>query len=510
MAKTHIRLQDLSLSYTSTPLITKLNITVSSGQCAVIVGENGRGKTTLLRALAREFPPSAGEILTHGTVAIAHQHMPAGDLSVGEICDEAIRDSKNALEELERAGALLETNTAHALDGYQQALDAAEVLDAWNAEHRLEKALRSFGAITDRSRALSELSIGQRYRVRLACLIGGDADILLLDEPTNHLDRGALNYLTEAITSHKGVVLVVSHDQALIKDVADFIIDIDSTPDGLPRIYHEGFDSYRRQRSALLETWRQDYAAAQTAQQQLQEDLEHARQRVNSSWKPPKGTGKHTRASRAPGVVQALKRAQDALDSKALDVPPAPAPLLLPTLKVRPDKPMVDFSDLFVPHRLRLPGSHSVLSGDKIVISGDNGAGKSTLIEVLSGALTPASGSVANHARTGVLGQESHVGEVPSIARDHAVKWGLLSVEESRFALQEFSIGQRRRLDLAMSLAGNPELLLLDEPSNHLSMHLVSALTEWLDTTAAAVIMVTHDRQLLRDTAHWRHIELKS
>ena len=100
MAKTHIRLQDLSLSYTSTPLITKLNITVSSGQCAVIVGENGRGKTTLLRALAREFPPSAGEILTHGTVAIAHQHMPAGDLSVGEICDEAIRDSKNALEEL--------------------------------------------------------------------------------------------------------------------------------------------------------------------------------------------------------------------------------------------------------------------------------------------------------------------------------------------------------------------------------------------------------------------------
>lgn len=209
-------------------------------------------------------------------------------------------------------------------------------------------------------------------------------------------------------------------------------------------------------------------------------------------------------------MVQALKRAQDALDSKALDVPPAPAPLLLPTLKVRPDKPMVDFSDLFVPHRLRLPGSHSVLSGDKIVISGDNGAGKSTLIEVLSGALTPASGSVANHARTGVLGQESHVGEVPSIARDHAVKWGLLSVEESRFALQEFSIGQRRRLDLAMSLAGNPELLLLDEPSNHLSMHLVSALTEWLDKTTAAVIMVTHDRQLLRDTAHWRHIELKS
>ncbi|WP_421015424.1 ATP-binding cassette domain-containing protein, partial [Glutamicibacter creatinolyticus] len=164
--------------------------------------------------------------------------------------------------------------------------------------------MEALDAEPDWSRPLSELSVGQRYRVRLACLIGGDDDFLLLDEPTNHLDRAGLDFLTNQLKSRHGGVVIVSHDRALLADVAETLIDLDPTYDDRPRVYGGGYAGYREGHRAELERWEQQYAAQQTERSRLQDDLSAAQNRLISGWRPEKGTGKHQRATRAGGLVQ--------------------------------------------------------------------------------------------------------------------------------------------------------------------------------------------------------------
>lgn len=505
MPTTHVRLQELSVARAGTPLVSRLNLTVSAGQCAVILGENGRGKSSLLAVLAGSLPPAGGSVQIHGSVAIAHQHMPAAALTIGDLTGQAIERSLAALSSLEEAIQLLVDETPDAYAVYESALATAEALNAWNAENRVNQALNALGAVTDRGRTLSSLSVGQRYRVRLACLLGGDHDILLLDEPTNHLDHEALRFLTDSIRAHKGVVIAVTHDRAVIRDIADTIVDLDPTPDGLPRVHGDGFDAFLERRSAMIKRWIQDHAAEQAHRADLVADLAQARERVDSAWRPPKGTGKHTRSSRAPGVVQALKRTQQALEESPLLIPEPPLSLSFPSLPARPGKILIKSSAFTVTERARFREPLEILSGDRIVITGPNGAGKSTVLSVLAGERTPDEGWVHTAARTGWLRQESLSERAD---RGAAVRFGLLNRAASRLRRSEMSMGQGRRLDLATVLAQDPELLLLDEPTNHLSMHLSAELTTALKETKAAVVIVTHDRQLLRDTADWQHIQL--
>src|SRR5699024_3741133 len=144
-------------------------------------------------------------------------------------------------------------------DRYAQALELALALDAWDAERRVRVAMEALDAEPDWGRPLAELSVGQRYRVRLACLIGGDDDFLLLDEPTNHLDRAGLDFLTTALKSRHGGVVIVSHDRALLADVAETLIDLDPTYDDHPRVYGGGYAGYREGHRAELERWEQQY-----------------------------------------------------------------------------------------------------------------------------------------------------------------------------------------------------------------------------------------------------------
>src|SRR5699024_6745466 len=121
------------------------------------------------------------------------------------------------------------------------ALEKAEALEAWDAERRAQLALDALEAETNHAVLLSTLSVGQRYRVRLACLLGGAHDFLLLDEPTNHLDGGGLEFLTASLRERNGGVVLVSHDRALLADVAESVLSLDPTPDGRPRLYGDGY-----------------------------------------------------------------------------------------------------------------------------------------------------------------------------------------------------------------------------------------------------------------------------
>ncbi|QDQ97313.1 ATP-binding cassette domain-containing protein [Tomitella fengzijianii] len=529
--RAQITATDVSVTRGAQTVLQHVDLVVGASSRLAIAGENGRGKTTLLHVMAGTLPPDAGTVRRVGTVGLAEQETSAADgRTVGDAVAEAISRPVAALAALDTATHALATGAVGAETLFAAALESAESLDAWDAERRVRFALGALGAVFDPATLLADLSVGQRYRVRLACLLGADADFLLLDEPTNHLDRSGLDFLTERIRLRPGGVVVVSHDRALLHDVADVVVDLDPTSDGIPRMYGGGYAGYREGRSAERERWEQEYGRQQAEHARLRDDLSAARNRLVSRWRPEKGTDKHGRATRAGGLVQNVHRRQQALEAHAVTVPEPPLGLRFPDLPTRTGAVLLHVGDVSVAGRLPEPVSFELTHRGRLLVTGPNGAGKSTLLAVAGGALPPDTGKAwAPHGtRTGILHQETSLpldrpasevyaaqvaglvsaGTLPQSEAVGLDRLGLLRPGEAGKRVGELSTGQQRRLDLALVLAARPHILLLDEPTNHLSMTLVDELTEALGGTEAAVVLATHDRQLLRDVAEWPRIRL--
>ncbi|WP_229052836.1 ATP-binding cassette domain-containing protein [Aeromicrobium sp. Leaf350] len=531
-----IRAESLTVVRGARTLFTDLSVTVSARSRLALVGENGRGKTTLLHLLAGttgpDDVPERGSVHRIGTVALTRQSMDVGSCeTVGALVDEALESSRAALRALDAATHALSEGLTGADEAYASALDAATRLDAWDADRRVDAALEGLGACTDRDRPLATLSVGQRYRVRLACVLGGSHDLWLLDEPTNHLDADALAYLTRRIRDHSGGVVLVSHDRALLRDVAREFLDLDPSEDGTPRLHAGGYEAWQDGRRRDRARWEEDHAAQEAELRRLQDSVQQARDRLSSGWRPEKGTGKHTRQSHAPGVVRALRREQELLEAHRVSVPPPPPQLRWPEPRVRPGVPLARCESVTVRHRLDAPVTLDLHGGDHLVVTGPNGAGKSTLLQVLTRVLEPDSGRVRHlsGARIAHVGQEApawpgdhtadrlHEEHVARLAAHGLLRpgdavglgaTGLLDREARRTPAGRMSEGQRRRLDLALHLAGRPNLIVLDEPTNHLAAWLVDELTAAIRATSAAVVVATHDRQLLRDLDDWPHLTL--
>ncbi|GLY13479.1 ABC transporter ATPase [Kineosporia sp. NBRC 101677] len=517
----HLRAENLFLTLGGRPVLNDVSVTVSAGSRLAVVGENGRGKTTLLHVLAGTLAPDSGTVRRNGSFALLEQAMAVHDgQTVGTLVDQALAAPLAALHAFEVATEELANGTDAAEDSYAAALEAATRLDAWDAQRRVDVALETLDACRDRDRELATLSVGQRYRVRLACLLGAPDDLLLLDEPTNHLDADGLAFLTSRLKQHPGGLAVVSHDRALLRDLATDVLDLDPSRDGRPRSYTGGYLGWQDGRRAERAAWTADHAAQVAERQRLEQAAAQARDRLSTGWRPDKGTGKHQRQSHAPGVVQAFKRQQEALEAHRITVPEPPAELHWPELKVRKGLPLLSGSDITVVDRLRAPVSVQLTGGDRLLVTGPNGAGKSTLLAVLAGRLAPSTGLVktAKGVTVAIVGQEVQpwTGETTAQQVYDAVpgdkpslgSTGLLDAEARRTPAGRLSQGQQRRLDLALHLARRPDLIVFDEPTNHLSATLVDELTEALSQTPAAVVVATHDRQLLADLADWPRLVL--
>ncbi|MGO3758322.1 MAG: ATP-binding cassette domain-containing protein, partial [Agrococcus casei] len=411
---------------------------------------------------------------------------------------------------------------ADAADRYAEALERATQLDAWDAQRRVDVALAGLNACTDRERPLETLSVGQSYRVRLACVLGARPDLLLLDEPTNHLDASSLAFLTERLRDHAGGLAIVSHDRALLRDVASEFLDLDPSSDGRPRLYAGGYDGWIEGRDAERARWQQEHDEQTAEQHRLTQAASDARDRLQSNWRPEKGHGKHQRATRAPGIVQAFNRRVEQLEAHRVTVPQPPLTPEWPESRTRSGRPLVDVEAVAVAGRLAGPVSLRLAGGDRCVVTGPNGAGKSTLLSVLTGALWPDEGRVLVHTdvRLASLTQEVPSWDArltpqqlfaQSVQAGDAVSLGSLGLLESdalHTPVARLSEGQQRRLHLALCFAVRPDVVVLDEPTNHLSAGLVDSLTAAIRASRAAVVVATHDRQLLRDLADWPHLAL--
>lgn len=557
----------VTFGYPGRPVLDALDLVVAPGDRVGLVGENGAGKSTLLHVLVGDLVPQSGRVRRVGTLAVVEQELeaPAG-ATIGTLVDAAGAAARAA------ADHLAETIAAFDHEGGDLALLATvmaryDQLAAWDVDRRVDEALTRFGAPRDRGRLLAELSVGERYRVRLACRIGERADVLLLDEPTNHLDAGGIDYLTAAVRDWPGAVVIVTHDRRLLDDVMTAILDLDPSMDGRPALYGATrYADYRYAKDQMLRRWRARYRQERKRALVLAERLDASYEGLSDEWRPPKGSRRHRRATRARIHVKAADRLVQRLEAQAVAVPEPPLTLTFPDLPslprrastgVDPDRPLDPAADRAAAHagpllelraprvdggpggpRLDLPGRRvEVAPCGRLLVVGPNGSGKSTLLAALAGTLPLDRGSraVAPGVRLGVLGQEGpteHADAVPeegitafdAYAR-HALELlaaglldpeqlvpvaalGLLTEADLDRRLAELSVGQRRRFDLACALLAAPHVLLLDEPTNHLSVGVVDELTAALRATSAAVVVATHDRRMRADLADWPVLEL--
>jgi macrolide transport system ATP-binding/permease protein len=320
-------------------------------------------------------------------------------------------------------------------------------------------------------------------------------------------------------STEAGVVLV-SHDRRLL--------DLDPSSDGRPRLYGDGYAGYAAGRRSELARWIQQYDRYLAEHQRLADDLSTAQNRLQSRWRPPTGTGKHQRATRAPSAVRAVHRRIEDLAAHEVTRPHPPLRFQLPDLPPLPAATLLRAEGVAVDGRLDTPISVVLRSGDRLLITGPNGAGKSTLLAVLAGELTPDHGTtaIAATARLGLVAQESRSRDTRTVRATYDTmlrqlqadgisgdpvplsSLGLLSNADLARPVAALSMGQQRRVDLALALAARPHALLLDEPTNHLSIALVDDLTEAFEHTPAAIVIVTHDRQMRDDLSHWPTLAL--
>ncbi|MFB7797294.1 ATP-binding cassette domain-containing protein [Isoptericola sp. NPDC056134] len=543
---------DLAFAYPGRPVLDGVSLRVSDGTRLGVVGENGSGKSTLLHLLAGDLRPGRGELRRKGSVALVEQELAttSGE-TVGDLVRRTLADLRALAAEIEKEAASFdhETGDLRRLSGL---LARAEHLAAWDADRRVDVALTRLGAVRDPDRRLDTLSVGQRYRVRLACRLAERADLLLLDEPTNHLDDSAIEFLTGELVAWQGGVVVVTHDRELLDDVATAILDLDPSMDGKPVLYGQpGYLAYRFAKNQALHRWRQRYRAEQERARVLAERLDASYEGLSDEWRPPKGSQKHRRATRARIHVKAADRLIEKLEAEAVEVPVPPARLTFPDLPSMspgwdPGDPLVELRSPRVLAddggvRLDLPGTRvAVPPSGRLLVVGPNGTGKSTLLAALAGRMALARGtrSVTPGARLGVVVQEAAPARPSGATRgedapqtgfdayaaealgllergeldpEHVVPVaavGLLSEEDLERPLAELSAGQRRRFELARALLHAPHLLLLDEPTNHLSVDLVDELTRALVATPAAVVVATHDRRMRADLADWPVLDL--
>jgi len=528
MSQQPLVVRGLSVSFRAGPALTGVDLVVAPGQRVALVGENGVGKSTLLRAVAGALPQSAqisGGVTAPGDLMWLPQEPPFRDeATIEEVLASTLRPLRQAVVEVERlADQLEQPETAQK---YAEILDWAITHEAWDADRRALLTAERLGLSgLAPGRRVGTLSGGQRTRLALATAITRRPEALLLDEPTNHLDDGAVAVLDEFVRDLPGVVLIASHDRVFLDEVATDLIDLDPTPDGWGgtdgeggRRFGGGWSAYVEARRAARERWEQAYAEQQLELERLRaatttgaDAIAHNRGPTDNDKFIHRFKGANvdrTLARRRRDARQRLEKAEEGQVRK----PPAPLRFNADLTAAGHGGRIILVRGLEVGSRLRLP-LLDVRAGEHLLVTGPNGAGKSTLLGVLAGRIRPSAGLVQLGARSvAELTQDPNFSEPGRSARQIYLDavgealaetrplgdLGLLHPRDLYRPVGALSLGQRRRLSLAIAIAAAPDLLLLDEPTNHLSLTLVTELEEAIGVTPGTVVLASHDRWLRR------------
>ena len=492
-----LTITDLSLQRGGVWLLENVNLTVQPGQRVAIVGANGAGKSSLFQLLLGQLAPEQGSVALPGGCRIAHmaQEVAASSRSARDF----VLDGDTELRRMERALAEAEARgDDHAIARLHGELDIHE---AWSAPRRAETLLRGLGfADSDAERPVSAFSGGWRIRLNLAQALMRPSDLLLLDEPTNHLDLDACLWLENWLGKYPGTLLFISHDRDFMDRVATHLVHFDQKQLVL---YTGNYSAFERQRSERL------------AQQQASFERQQARiaeiQRFIDRFK-----AKATKARQAQSRVKALER-MEKIAPAHVDSPfsfefPVADKVSNPLLSIRHG--VAGHGDVPILKNINV----TLLPGTRVGLLGPNGAGKSTFMDALRGTGTLLSGerTCGEHLAIGYFAQHQlesldldaspflHLQRLAPTASEQKVRDFLGGFDfhgnEALSPIRSFSGGEKARVALAVIAWQKPNLLLLDEPTNHLDLEMRQALTMALQNFDGAIVVVSHDRHLLRNT----------
>jgi ATP-binding cassette subfamily F protein 3 len=493
-----ILLRDLQLRRGVKVLFEQASLTFNRGQKIGVTGANGSGKSSLFALLLGELHQDAGEFEIQPGLIVAHvaQESP----STGQAAIEYVLDGDAELRQLE--GALRAAEDSH--DGTRMAEVHEDLhrVGAYSARARAAQLMHGLGFDdAEIERPVAEFSGGWRVRLNLARALMCRSDVLLLDEPTNHLDLDAIVWLEQWLSGYPGTLLMISHDRDFLDAVADAVCHIENQR---LRLYPGNYSAFETQRAAQLAQQQATYLKQQREAAHLQSFIDRFK-------------AKATKARQAQSRMKALAR-MEKIAAAHVDTPFEFAfrqPAVQPDPALSLDGVDAGYGDLKILGGVRM----TLRAGTRIGLLGRNGAGKSTMMKLLAGTLPPLRGDrvEGRGLQIGYFAQH----QLEQLRPEHSALWHMtrLSPKTREQELRDFlggfnfhgdqatepigpmSGGEKSRLALALIVWQRPNLLLLDEPTNHLDLEMRHALTLGLQDYEGALVLVSHDRSLLRATA---------
>lgn len=492
------------------PILSEINIVINTNSRIGLVGRNGCGKTTLLRLLCGEIPlanheSDGGFIAVSGNPVIgALNQMTFRDDSITLIQEirsayKDILDMKSALDNAQRN--MEEQPTEENIKCYTALLDRFTLEGGFYFEKEYEAAIKKFGFTDEqKNRPLNEFSGGQRTKIAFLKLLLSKPDLLLLDEPTNHLDIEAVSWLEEYIKNYKKAVLIVSHDRMFLDNTVNEIYEIEHGKTTKYVGNYTGFTAKKRENRDLAQ---KNYEAQQKEIARITATAERFRYKA-------------TKAAMAQSKLKSIDR-MEKLDAPQVYDNRTFKATLTPT--VQSAKEVLTVSNLTVGFDTPLATlSFNVYRGDRIGIIGGNGKGKSTLLKTLVGKLPALSGSYTTGAmvNAGYFDQQmAQIRGSETVLDNMLSAFPAMTEFEARSALGAFlfsgesvfktidmlSGGERVRLALCKLFKKSPNLLILDEPTNHMDIISKETLEDILLSYSGTLIFVSHDRYFIKKLA---------
>ena len=494
-----ILLRNLGFARGSQMLVAEASLQLHPGWKIGLIGANGSGKSSFLALLRNELHGECGDLEIPRAWVIAHvaQDTPA----LPDAALEFTLDGDVELRAIERELAALETSSDADHDGHRvgELYGRLGDIDGYSARARAAALLGFSDA--DFTRPVADFSGGWRVRLNLARALMCRSDLLLLDEPTNHLDLDAVLWLEDWLKSYQGTLLMISHDRDFLDAVADHTLSLESQR---LKLYSGGYSDFERQRAAHLALQQSMFEKQQRERAHLHSYIERFR-------------AKATKARQAQSRIKALARMEE-VSAAHVDTPftfrfrdagLAPDPLLVI------DKAAAGYGERSILGNVSL----TLRPGQRLALLGKNGAGKSTLVKLLSGELSPQTGTrvAAKDLKIGYFAQH----QLEQLRPDESPLQHMIRLDPKTREMElrsylggfdfrgdmatepcgRFSGGEKSRLALAILIWQKPNLLLLDEPTNHLDLEMREALNLALQEYEGCVVLVSHDRHLLKSTA---------